>query len=684
MNLVSRLTALCTGLLLSSVLLASAAQVVQSPAAVIWLEAAPNPAPVKGEASFAHAPPNFRSFASAHVGEATPAQALTLRFGGTTTLTRIESSKDFLIEEGSTCAEAKIYTSGTSCVLMVRFTPQGPGARLGKLTITHTASAQPFNVGLGGNGYAPVVSFTPAVITTVAGTYPSSKGLLSGAQNLTVDGSDTLYVADTGNGLIRSMDSSGTFVTLASGYTSPLGIAVDTFGEVYFDTSSTMYEIWDYGPVVTISGTGSDACTASAPCYMESEALSSPGTLSMDPYNNLFFADDHRGAAISAVLPAPATLIYLSDPFPYQVTPTTPIVADASDNVYSLWVNGECEIVRQSLYDLEEDVGTYTKIAGGRTCGFSGDGGQAGNAEIGKTMGQMAFDLAGNLYFSDTANQRVRRIDAVTGIINTIAGTGTAGYTGDRGAGTTADLHSPTGVGVDSQGQVYIISSSAATGGAQVIRKLGPNGILLYGSQVKAVASAAKVITVANTGNSTLTLTNAVFTGTDPGDFSVDPKTTSCDLSAEATLDSGQSCKVGIIFKPTTTGARSANFELLDNTVTNSNIVQLAGTGTAAAATKTTLTSAANPANLCREVSLSVAVTSASDGVPTGSVQLKKGATVLGTATLQKGGATISSTALSPGANVLTAAYEGDSAHAPSTSAALNQQIVAQGCTAAR
>ena len=65
----------------------------------------------------------------------------------------------------------------------------------------------------------------------------------------------------------------------------------------------------------------------------------------------------------------------------------------------------------------------------------------------------MAFDLInGNLYFSDTtSNQRVRRIDYITGQINTIAGTGTAGYIGDGSSGTTAHINAPTGVGVDSQ-----------------------------------------------------------------------------------------------------------------------------------------------------------------------------------------------------------------------------------------
>ena len=237
-----------------------------------------------------------------------------------------------------------------------------------------------------------------------------------------------------------------------------------------------------------------------------------------------------------------------------------------------------CYIIQEPLYNAEYSP-TAIRVAGAAHCGFAGDGGQARNAEIGSAVGQIAFDIAGDLYFSDTANQRVRRIDAVTGIINTIAGNGTAGYTGDGLGGPSATLKSPTGVAVDSQGQVYMISQ-IATGTTQVIRKLGPNGFLAFPGQLKGSTSPAQMVTVANIGNNTLTLSNTVITGTNADDFAIDTNTTSCNLAAGATLLSGQSCKVGILFKPSAGGSRTASLVLLDNTVTNSNTVQLAGTGT--------------------------------------------------------------------------------------------------------
>ncbi|HVA88662.1 MAG TPA: hypothetical protein VNL71_02360, partial [Chloroflexota bacterium] len=185
------------------------------------------------------APANFRRLGEATVGQAADLHTLTLRFNQTTRITGISVSKDFKIEQGGSCVKGNVYQKGTTCRMLVRFTPQGAGNRNGKLTIGNTASATPDAFGLGGYGYSPILSFIPSVITTVPGTYPSKAGLLNGAQNLTVDGGDTLWIADTGNGLVRNINSSGNIITLASGYTGVDGIAVDTWGEAYFDVPST-------------------------------------------------------------------------------------------------------------------------------------------------------------------------------------------------------------------------------------------------------------------------------------------------------------------------------------------------------------------------------------------------------------------------------------------------------------
>jgi hypothetical protein len=527
-----------------------------------------------------NAPENFRQFSAARPGEPAQTERLTLQFAAATKLTKVETTKDFVVDGGN-CVAGRSFGKGEQCALFVRFEPKGAGHRLGKLTIQHTASAMPESIGLGGTGYAPVISFTPASISTVSGTYPSNVGLLSGAQNLAVDGSDSLYVADTGNGFIRYQDSSGVFSTLVNGYPGVYGIAVDTLGTVYFDQPSdnVVYGLSDYGTVSQYSGTSTDNCTyTDQPCGYSFEAVSGPAEMSIDDNNNLFFTDSFHGAALDEVQSVQQIFQRLLNNYPYQETPTGAMAVDTNDNLYTFWTMGgaQCEIVKQTVSNAEHFIPTVNKVAGGRSCGFSGDGGQGGNAEIGSRVGQIAFDLAGNLYFSDMTNHRVRRIDSVTGQINTIAGTGTAGYAGDGGSATKANLSSPTGVGVDSQGEVYIISS--ATSG-QVIRKLGVSGSLNLGSLAVGSASAVQYVTLSNTGNSSLTFTNESFTAGNTTDFSIDPGTTNCNYTTPLVV--GQSCKIGFLFKPTVAGARSATFTFADNTVTGLNTIQLAGTGVA-------------------------------------------------------------------------------------------------------
>lgn len=96
-----------------------------------------------------------------------------------------------------------------------------------------------------------------------------------------------------------------------------------------------------------------------------------------------------------------------------------------------------------------------TVFAGTGTVGYSGDGGAATSAEIGRAE-CMAIDSAGNVYFGDPVSNTVRMIDATTGNISTVAGNGTSGYSGDGGSATSAQLNYPEGVVVSSAGDIYI------------------------------------------------------------------------------------------------------------------------------------------------------------------------------------------------------------------------------------
>src|SRR3990172_5145345 len=104
-------------------------------------------------------------------------------------------------------------------------------------------------------------------------------------------------------------------------------------------------------------------------------------------------------------------------------------------------------------------AGVISAIAGPGTGGFSGDGAAATSAQLNAPYG-VAVDGVGNVFIADANNHRVRRIDAVTGFIGTIAGTGINGFSGDGGAATSAQLNSPLGVAVDGVGNVFIADSS--------------------------------------------------------------------------------------------------------------------------------------------------------------------------------------------------------------------------------
>ena len=125
------------------------------------------------------------------------------------------------------------------------------------------------------------------------------------------------------------------------------------------------------------------------------------------------------------------------------------LALDRSGNLYiGDWDNGR-------IRKVDVATGIVTTVAGNGTTGFSGDGGPATAAQINKTTA-ICFDSCGNMYFSDENNQRVRRIDANTGIITTIAGNGTAGFSGDGGPATAAEFNHPTGVAMDKYGSLNV------------------------------------------------------------------------------------------------------------------------------------------------------------------------------------------------------------------------------------
>jgi len=106
-------------------------------------------------------------------------------------------------------------------------------------------------------------------------------------------------------------------------------------------------------------------------------------------------------------------------------------------------------------FSVHAGTNTINTLAGNGTAGSSGDGGLATGAQLNNPYG-VAVDSSGNLYITNYSDSRVRKITVADGTINTVAGTGTVGYSGDGGAATNALLKHPSGIAVDISGNLYV------------------------------------------------------------------------------------------------------------------------------------------------------------------------------------------------------------------------------------
>lgn len=142
------------------------------------------------------------------------------------------------------------------------------------------------------------------------------------------------------------------------------------------------------------------------------------------------------------------------------------LAIDKFDNVFI------AEIRNNIIRRIDSTTGTITTVAGCGQKGFEGDGKLAVCAKLNGPEG-VFVDASGNIYIADTYNQRIRKVDALTGIINTIAGTGEAGYSGDNINACNSMLNCPAGVVADSNGNVYFNDYKNDR-----VRKVNSNGII--------------------------------------------------------------------------------------------------------------------------------------------------------------------------------------------------------------
>jgi sugar lactone lactonase YvrE len=259
---------------------------------------------------------------------------------------------------------------------------------------------------------------------------PATKADLQAPTGMAFDRSGSLYVADFWGDRVRRIDPHGGITTIAG--SGPTGL-------------SRSYSQTD--PNGRFAGDGGPATAA---------GLFGPFGLAFDRSGTLFVADSVN-ARVRRISPdgTIASLDVSSLPAPewfpryLAFDPAGNLyVADGAPSAFSGGQIGGCRIVRVT------PAGVMTVVAGTGRCGFGGDGGPAVAAQLDNPQG-LAFDSAGNLYVADSNNERIRRIDR-RGNISTVAGTGTAAFSGDGGLGINAQLYDPHGIGIAPGDKLYI------------------------------------------------------------------------------------------------------------------------------------------------------------------------------------------------------------------------------------
>ena len=246
---------------------------------------------------------------------------------------------------------------------------------------------------------------------------------------------------------------------LSAAFGPRLALSVSPQGQVIItDISNVRIRALTTDPIVqTIAGTGVTSYSGDGgPAYLAT--FSSPTCTATDLSGNLYVADTGnrilriiQGSTITTYAGTPGVQGSAGDGGPaLSATLTAPfgLATDLSNNVY-FTDTSNCVIRQVSR------LSTIALIAGTYTSGFGGDGGPAINATLSTPRG-ITVDSSRNIYVCDTGNARVRRINANTQTIQTIAGNGTNAYGGDGGLAVNASLSTPTGVAVDAQGNVYI------------------------------------------------------------------------------------------------------------------------------------------------------------------------------------------------------------------------------------
>jgi trimeric autotransporter adhesin len=283
---------------------------------------------------------------------------------------------------------------------------------------------------------------------------PATSASLNGPFGIALDSSGNLYIADNQNGRVRKV--SGGIITTVAGngvigfsgdggpataasLSGPSAVALDAAGDLYIaDFSSNRVREVSNGIITTVAGNGGEVFSCDDG-VATSANLHGPRDIALDSAGNLYIADEGNNC-IREVTAGIITTVVNSLYAPQGV------IVDSKGDLY---ISDSFD--QRILRVLKE---APTVVAGGNGEGFAGDGGLATSAQL-AFPSAIALDSNGNLYIADSANYRVRVVNA-QGVINTIAGNGNYQFAGDGDEATSAALNQPASVALDNNGNLYV------------------------------------------------------------------------------------------------------------------------------------------------------------------------------------------------------------------------------------
>jgi hypothetical protein len=503
-------------------------------------------------------------------------------------------------QSASTCTANADAT--VDCMIGVTFDPGHAGMDTSAMLVSGTSTGE--SVGLRGVGTAATLSIDPGSTSALATTLSNT------AQQAAVDGGGNIYVADTGSNRVLLFPANGSASSVIAGgngngysgdngpataakLNGPKGVAVDAAGNVYIaDTGNNAVRMVDrvFQHIATIAGGAASVCglpndSNGDGCPAAQTILSAPAGLATDLNGNLYVSDTgHNQVRIVTVngymylyaggtVCVGATDTYGNGCGATQAALSSPagLTVDGSSNLYI--ADAGDNLVRKINYV----TGAISAVAGNGQAGFAGDGGTATLAQLSSPLG-VAVDAAGDIFIADAGNDGLRTVNAATGNISTIAGVlGSAGTGTVPGSATNVLLKGPRGVAVTSQGSLGLVDSS----NSRLLQIQRSNISYSFGTVNVGSKSDTQAFTVTSTGSIAASLSSpSAFTGSgNTTDLTLVPSST--QPCSSGNLAVGSNCSMMGQFSPGSATYESAIYLINSSNAVNtiSPAILLSGTG---------------------------------------------------------------------------------------------------------